>query len=115
MSPRLKAKLYQASSLLCLTGFAIPATAVAQEAAAPTAGAANNGFEEIIVTANKREERLSKVGVTIQTLGHLQLEQQHIQGLQDLAQAVPGLVFTETENATPVYTLRGVGYYVPKS
>jgi iron complex outermembrane recepter protein len=114
MSPRIKTKLYQASSLLRLAGLAVPMTAHAQDAAAssaPAANAASNGFEEIIVTANKREERNSKVGATITALSQVTLQQQHITTLADLAQAVPGLTFTETENATPVYTLRGVGFY----
>src|ERR1700736_3178155 len=93
MSPRFTAKLYQASSLLCLAGIAIPAT----------------GIAEIVITANKREEESSKVGLTIQAIGDMALEQQHVTTLQDVANAVPGLTFTETENSTPVYTLRGVG------
>ncbi len=31
--------------------------------------------------------------------------------LQDLAVAVPGLTFTQTDSNTPVYTLRGIGFY----
>ncbi len=68
-------------------------------------------LQEIIVTANKREESINKVGLTIKALGAAQLEQQHISSLQDLAAAVPGLQYAQTENATPVYTLRGIGYY----
>src|SRR5579859_5196275 len=113
MSPRFKTKLYQASSLLCLAGFAVPTAAFAQDAAAPAASSAGsgNGIEEIVVTANKREERSSKVGTTLTAISKLTLEQQHVTTLADLAQAVPALTFTETEDATPVYTLRGVGFY----
>src|SRR5882724_8464182 len=68
-------------------------------------------LQEIIVTANKREESINKVGLTIKALGAAQLEQQHISSLQDLTAAVPGLQYAQTENATPVYTLRGIGYY----
>ena len=121
MSPRFRARLSQAGTLLCLAGVAIPGTAIAENAsedasppAANAAGASDTGsqgLQEIIVTANKREESSSKVGVTIQAIGETALEQQHVATLQDLANAVPGLTYTETESSTPVYTLRGVGFY----
>ena len=66
---------------------------------------------EIVVTANKREENLSKVGLTVTALGATQLKQQKITTLQDLASAVPGLTYTLTDSSTPVYTLRGIGFY----
>jgi len=68
-------------------------------------------LEEVLVTANKREESINKVGLTIKALGGAQLEQQHVATLQDLAVAVPGLTFTQTDSNTPVYTLRGIGFY----
>jgi outer membrane receptor protein involved in Fe transport len=68
-------------------------------------------LEEVIVTANKREESINKVGLTIKALGGAQLEQQHVASLADLAVAVPGLTFTQTDSNTPVYTLRGIGFY----
>src|SRR3984893_7377469 len=68
-------------------------------------------LEEIVVTANKREESINKVGLTIKALGGVQLEQQHVASLEDLANAVPGLTFTQTDSNTPVYTLRGIGFY----
>jgi outer membrane receptor protein involved in Fe transport len=68
-------------------------------------------LEEVIVTANKREESINKVGLTIKALGGAQLEQQHVATLEDLAGAVPGLTFTQTDSNTPVYTLRGIGFY----
>jgi len=68
-------------------------------------------LEEVLVTANKREESINKVGLTIKALGGAQLEQQHVASLEDLAVAVPGLTFTQTDSNTPVYTLRGIGFY----
>jgi iron complex outermembrane recepter protein len=114
MSPRLSAKLYGVSGLLCFAWIASYATAFAdnatpEESASPPSQA--QGLAEIVVTANKVEEASSKVGLTIQTIDDQALTTQHIQSLQDLASAVPGLTFTETESSTPVYTLRGVGFY----
>ena len=72
---------------------------------------APDALEEVIVTANKREESINKVGLTIKALGGAQLEQEHVESLADLATAVPGLTFTQTDSNTPVYTLRGIGFY----
>src|ERR1700689_4159836 len=117
MSTCFTAKMYQAAGLLCLAGIAIPATAFADDATPEATGSTDSrhtdtqGLAEIVVTANKVEEASSKVGLTIQTIGDKALVEQHITTLQDLAEAVPGLTFTETESSTPVYTLRGVGFY----
>jgi iron complex outermembrane recepter protein len=107
-------KLWRASGLLCLAGIVIPATGFADGAPAAAATpetSETGGLEEVVVTANKIEEASSKVGATIQTIDVKALEQQQVTSLQDLANVVPGLTFTETEFATPVYTLRGVGFY----
>jgi len=65
---------------------------------------------EIIVTANKREQRLNDVGQTISVLGSSALKEQQITSMADIAQSVPGLSFTSSQTGTPVYTLRGVGF-----
>src|SRR5580658_5880970 len=98
MSLRSTAKLYQASGLLCFAWIASSATAFAdsatpEENASPPAQ--GQGLAEIVVTANKVEEASSKVGLTIQTIDDKALTTQHIESLQDLATAVPGLTFTE--------------------
>ena len=85
------------------------ATQIPQVAQAQGAGSA--GIEEIVVTANKRQELISKVGQSVQVLSAQALDQEHVTSLADLAAAVPGLTFTQSEYGTPVYTLRGVGFY----
>ena len=106
MQLRFRKELYLTSSLVCLAALATPVAAFAQ-AAAP----ANKGIEEIVVTANKRSESINKVGMTIKAVSAKALQQEHVTSLSDLAKAVPGLSFTESEYGTPVYTLRGVGFY----
>jgi outer membrane receptor protein involved in Fe transport len=76
----------------------------AQPADAPGAG-------EIVVTANKREQKLSDVGLSVAVVGGDALKNQKISSLADIANTVPGLSFTQTANNSPVYTLRGVGFY----
>jgi iron complex outermembrane recepter protein len=65
---------------------------------------------DIIVTANKREENLNDVGLTIAALGREQLAERKIVSLEDVASIVPGLTFTPSTTNTPIFTLRGVGF-----
>jgi outer membrane receptor protein involved in Fe transport len=84
------------------TPAAAPATTPAPQAAGPA---------DIIVTANKRAENINKVGLTITAIGAAALQERQIQSVDDVAKAVPGLSYTNSANNTPVYTLRGVGFY----
>ena len=62
------------------------------------------------MTANKREENLSKVGLSITAISGQALAERKITSLQDVAQAVPGLAFSQSANNTPILTLRGIGF-----
>jgi outer membrane receptor protein involved in Fe transport len=79
-------------------------------ASADTEPVTSNGLEEIVVTANKREEKIEKVGLTITAISAQTIQEHHITSLQDVAAAVPGLSFSPTTTNTPIYTLRGIGY-----
>lgn len=68
------------------------------------------GADEIVVTAQKREQMLNDVGLTVTAIGSDVLEDRQITTLSDIAQLVPGLVFSNSASNTPVYTLRGVGF-----
>jgi outer membrane receptor protein involved in Fe transport len=81
----------------------------AQEATQPTE--VDGGVLEIVVTANKREERLSEVGLAVSVLGASELNNNQITSLADIAKTIPGLSYTNSANGTPFYTLRGVGFY----
>ncbi len=74
----------------------------------PASGA--NTVEEVVVTANKREQRLNKVGQDVSVVGSAQLQNQHITSVQDVAATTPGLEFSESGTDTPIYTLRGIGF-----
>jgi len=97
-----------ASALMLANG------AVAVDADTSTAAAKESqpteGLEEIIVTANKREENLEKVGVTITALSADELAARLITNPEELASIVPGLQYATTTHNTPIYTLRGIGY-----
>ncbi|MCK9504981.1 MAG: TonB-dependent receptor [Porticoccaceae bacterium] len=77
-------------------------------AIAPQASLA--GIEEIIVTANKREQSLNDVGLTIDVFSSEMLKNRRISTLADIAAATPGLTYAPSAGNTPIYTLRGVGF-----
>lgn len=99
--------------LLVLSSYSTLAQAQVSTENAPVATADTDPSApaEIIVTANKREESISKVGLTITALSGDALKSRGVTSLADIAAQVPGLSYTSTSYATPVYTLRGVGFY----
>lgn len=105
-----KLALHLTTALVVL---ALPAAARAQDAAdaAAQASSAARPSDEIVVTANKREQNLNDVGVTAAVLGGDALQQQNLTSLSDIATRVPSLSYAAAPNGTPVYTLRGVGFY----
>lgn len=66
---------------------------------------------EIIVTAQKREQSINDVGLTIQAASADALADRGIQDVGDLSKLVAGFTATSSTFATPVYTLRGIGLY----
>lgn len=98
-----------ASTILALSG--MPGVAHAQNADTQPQGEESQGSDDIVVTANKREQRLNDVGLTVAVLSGDSLRDNQINSLADLAQSIPSLSFATTPNNTPVYTLRGVGFY----
>ena len=87
------------------------APALAQE----QAGGQRAGIiDEIIVTAQKREESLQDVPVSISVVGDQQLQNLHVTQLTDIAAYVPGLQVTSS--GTPGQTtisLRGIAPIAP--
>jgi iron complex outermembrane receptor protein len=77
--------------------------------AAPAASSDTVG--DIIVTAEKRSTSINKVGLTIAAFDSATLQKQGVASVKDIAKLVPGLTYTESASSTPVYTLRGVGFY----
>lgn len=69
------------------------------------------GLDQIIVTAQKRAENINDVGMQIAAIDKEAIDNKVIRTSADLANIVPGLSYTNTENNTPVFTLRGVGFY----
>ncbi len=87
------------------------ATTSATPTPTPTPGANGTTVGEVIVTAEKRSQSVNKVGLTIQAISGDQLAQKGISTVADLTRAVPALSVENSTYNTPVYNLRGVGFY----
>lgn len=65
---------------------------------------------EIIVTAQRKKESLSRVGISVTAIGADELANRGINNPADLPKLVPGFQASTTYGGNPVYTLRGVGF-----
>jgi iron complex outermembrane receptor protein len=89
------------------------AMAVASMSAAKVIAAdasASGPLEEVIVTAEKRKESINEVPMSISALTGDQLADKGIASTADLQKVVSGFRYTEGNNGTPVYSIRGVGF-----
>ncbi len=66
-------------------------------------------LEEVVVTAQKREQRLIDVPLTVVALSQETLERAGIDTLLDMSHAVPGLVVSDAGGGFIRYYVRGVG------
>lgn len=81
-----------------LAALAQPAITYAQDPA----------LEEIIVTAQKREERLIEVPVAITAISGVELQQRGLSSVQDISFAVPGLTMREDGPGSYTIFMRGL-------
>lgn len=114
---RKKSEFLSSSAVAVALWFA-PQAALAQSganAAAQTNADAGNetsqGIAEIIVTAQKRGESINSVGLAITAATGDQIVQKGVTAVTDLVKIEPSLQFSQTQNGTPVLTLRGIGYF----
>lgn len=83
-------------------------TALAQTApSSKSASAANESFE-IIVTAQKREQKVQDVGIAISVLGKDELEHRTINNATDLSAVIPNLKYNAYSSSQVVFNMRGV-------
>jgi iron complex outermembrane receptor protein len=83
------------------------ASAAAQGALAEQAPA----LEEVTVTAQRYEQKLGDIGMSITALSGDALTQQGVFAPEQLVKMIPGLNYTRSTYGSPVYTVRGVGLY----
>ncbi len=73
------------------------------------APAQDAGIEEIVVTAQKRTERLVDVPVSISVFNDAAIEQTGVRELKDIADYIPNLDISEGNDFRSTVTIRGVG------
>jgi len=103
MSDRIAVRAAYAVSLL----LAINGAVAADET--PTAGAEANSLQEVVVTAQKRVERLQDVPVSVSVVSGSAITEQEINSPHELAALVPNLQTAESAGGSNViYSLRGI-------
>ena len=97
-------KGYRSSSLVCVAAaamYSMSAAAADEQAASP-----QSGLEEIVVTAEKRQEREIDVPISISAISTEDLVTQNITQMRDFYSRVPGLQYNG--DTTYALSLRGV-------
>jgi outer membrane receptor protein involved in Fe transport len=85
----------------------------AQEASVPSIpgqsrSAANEQLQEIIVTAQKRAERIQDIPISVTAISGADLQAQGISGLEDATRGIPGVAQTSAGPGQTQYTIRGL-------
>lgn len=104
-----KALLCASASVLVLPSAALAqTTGAAPEPEAPASGP--RGLEDVIVTAQRREQRLQDVPVAVTAFGVRELERRQIADVRALTENAPSITFTATPygNNDLILAIRGV-------
>ena len=98
------------ASLLLLAAAASPAWAQTPAPPADNSWRLPATVGELVVTAEKREENIQNVGMSVQAASGDRLLKLGINSTEDLTKIVPGFEVTPNYYGTIVYTIRGVGF-----
>ncbi|RYE45650.1 MAG: TonB-dependent receptor, partial [Hyphomicrobiales bacterium] len=92
------------------------AIAVAMPAYAQGVADSGTGMDdgEIVVTAQKREQRLSDVGITLTAVGDQQLMAAGVADIVNLPKVAPGLNTATSYTGFPIFSVRGVNFNSPQ-
>ena len=109
-------RLFHTASVIALSASALAPVAAAaqstpQQEQLPPAEAADpeyTGVEQIVVTAQRREERLQDVPISISAITGASMERAGVIDTRQLTQVTPGLTFSRANTAFQPY-IRGVG------
>jgi len=95
----------------CLSALIIGAIPIANAGSKQAEATAIKGIEEVIVTAQRRSQTINEIGMTISAFSGEDLKSRGVSGTEDLAKFIPGFTYQPSPFNTPVYTMRGVGFY----
>lgn len=91
------------------TALAAASPGLAQTPPAVPAPTQTNALDEIVVTAQRRNERLQDVPVTVTAFGAQEVQQARIREIDDVATRTPGLNFDAFPASQPRIAIRGIG------
>ena len=99
--------------ILATTALTIPNFVRAADAppAAPASAASAQELTEIVVTAQKRTERLRDVPISVTAASGELLARQNLTAPSDLERIVPGFSYEKSSYGPPVFSIRGIGVY----
>ena len=98
--------LYCITFCASATGAALAATATTSSSADPSSAPAAGGLEEIVVTATRREENISKVPISITALTQDALDQKGIRDFSEMVRFTPGVSIDTS--GTNAISIRGI-------
>lgn len=112
MRGMLRGGLSVASMMALSAAIAVPTMAVAQEASETEQAQSSqaDSSELIVVTAQKREQSINEVPMSIQAASGDRLQELGIKDAGDLTKLVSGFNFNKSIYGTSVFTIRGVGF-----
>ncbi len=108
-SARLRRRLAICAGLFVTTALspAVVAQGTGETAAAPASTA--SGEEEILVTAQRKSERLQKVPIAVSAFSQDQLQKQKIDGGPNLVLSIPNVNFSKGNFTGSNFSIRGIG------
>jgi len=77
-------------------------------AAADTVKPADSGSPEIVVTAQRREQKVNDIGIAVSVLSAKDLKSLNITNATDIVRAIPNLKFNAYGSSQVVFNIRGV-------
>jgi outer membrane receptor protein involved in Fe transport len=112
----MKVQTLSSSMAVGILLLALAASAQAQQVSAGTAHGAtsevtsSSDIPEIIVTAQKREQSINDVGLTVAAVTAQKLESAGITDISELPRVVSGFSASRSNDDVPVFTIRGIGF-----
>lgn len=104
-----------ASSALCSAQAAFAQVATAEPTddgeTAVVEGGVDSPPTDIVVTAQRRSQSVLDVPMSVTAVSGDQLQNLGVSNVADLVKVAPGLTYVESGASTPVFSLRGVGFF----
>lgn len=97
------------ASLVAIALGLVAVPAVAQDTPAEDSQETQEGLPEIVVTAQKRDQNLQDVGLSVSALDDRQLRELGISSAQQVSESVAGVQVYNYLGSQPTFVIRGIG------